>query len=76
MTMKLTREPIHEDRVRFDVIHKPCDVEGLCNINDVAVCIQCFTFVFFSVRMKHPFCILLKIDKFCAEFFNSFLEIN
>ena len=57
MTTKLTREPVHDDRIGFYVVsYGLCDVEKrLCSINDVAVGIEYFALMFLSVRMDHQF---------------------
>ena len=51
MTTKHTGEPVHDDRIRFYVIvYETCDVEErLCGMDDVAIGIERFAFIFLSV---------------------------
>ena len=70
MTTKPTREPVHHDRVRFYIVsYGPSDVEErLCGIDDMAVGIECFTFVFLSVCTDDQF----EAGKFCLILLDGF----
>ena len=74
MTTKLTGEPIHDDRIGFYiVIYGPCDIEErICSVNDMAVGIQRFAFMFLLVRTDD----LSRTGKFGAELFGVLLRVG
>ena len=82
MTTKPTREPVHDDHIGFYVVsYGLCDVEQrFCGINDMAIGIECFTFMFASVRMDHQlgtgkfdFGVLLRVGKLGMELLDGCL---
>ena len=78
---KPTRKPVHDDPVSSHIIiHRFRDFEKkFRSLNDVTVCIQCFTLMFLFVGTKDPgeaISFLLGLGKFDAELLGNDLEIS
>ena len=83
MMTKPTREPVHDDRIRFYVVsYGLCDVEKrICGIHDMAIGIECFALMFLSVRTddqlgtgKFSFGVPLRVGKLGTELLDGYLK--